>query len=287
MRLVVVTGMSGAGKSSVLNMLEDSGFYCVDNLPIPLIMDFIRVTSRNPELYEKVALGVDIRSGFVENPGFDTEELLCALNSMENKAEILFLDSGDEALIKRYKETRRTHPLAGTDRIEEGIKEERKRIGFLKAHADFIIDTSNLLIRDLKKQIEEIFVEGKGFKNFIVTVLSFGYKYGIPTDADLVFDVRFLNNPYYIPELKKLTGETQEVKDFVMASESYGEFMDRLSGLIQFLIPHYMEEGKNGLVVAIGCTGGKHRSVTVTEKMAAELEDNGFSVKMYHRDINK
>lgn len=286
MRLVVVTGMSGAGKSSVLNMLEDSGFYCVDNLPIPLIPEFIKVTSNTPELYEKVALGVDIRSGFVANPGFDTQELLDTINGTGN-AEILFLDAGDATLIKRYKETRRTHPLASAGRIEDGIKEERSRISFLKNHATYIIDTSNLLVRDLKKQVEDIFVENKGFGNFIVTVLSFGYKYGIPTDCDLVFDVRFLNNPYYVPELKKQTGEVQEVKDFVIASKSFPEFMERLTGLIRFLIPNYREEGKNGLVIGIGCTGGKHRSVTVSEELAKQLESSELSVKLYHRDISK
>ncbi len=287
MRLVVVTGMSGAGKSSVLNMLEDAGFYCVDNLPVPLIRDFIRIISDNSSTYEKVAIGVDIRSGFMTNPDFDAEELLLELDSAKNKAEILFLDASDETLIKRYKETRRTHPLAGMGRIENGILEEKNHIGFLRERADYIIDTSNLLIRDLKQRIEDIFVENKGFKNFIVTVLSFGYKYGIPIDADIVLDVRFLNNPYYVPELKKLTGEVGEVKDYVIASKSYGKFMKKVTDLIEFLIPNYIEEGKNGLVIAIGCTGGKHRSVTVAGELSKELEKAGFSVKTDHRDITR
>lgn len=287
MRLVVVTGMSGAGKSSVLNMLEDAGFYCVDNLPIPLIRDFIRIISENSSNYEKVAIGVDIRSGFMNNPDFDAEELLLELDSSKNKVEILFLDAADETLIKRYKETRRTHPLAGTGRIENGIQEERIHIGFLRERADYIIDTSNLLIRELKQRIEDIFIENKGFKNFIVTVLSFGYKYGIPIDADIVLDVRFLNNPFYVPELKKLTGETGEVRDYVTASKSYNKFMKKITDLIEFLIPNYIEEGKNGLVVAIGCTGGKHRSVTVALELSKELDKSGFSVKTDHRDITK
>lgn len=287
MRLTIVTGMSGAGKSSVLNMLEDAGFYCVDNLPIPLISDFIKILQDGSVEHDKVAIGVDIRSGFLSEEALDDEGILQKIKDGKDKVEILFLDASDETLIKRYKETRRNHPLAKTGRIENGIEEERKIINFLKERADFIIDTSHLIIRELRQKIEEIFVEDKGFQNFVVTVLSFGYKYGIPTDADLVFDVRFLANPYYVPELKKLTGEKPEVKDFVMESRDSWEFMKKLDEMIEFLIPRYIEEGKNGLVIGVGCTGGKHRSVTIACELEKCLRKAGYFVKLVHRDISK
>ncbi|MCR5584942.1 MAG: RNase adapter RapZ [Lachnospiraceae bacterium] len=285
MRFVIVTGMSGAGKSSVLKMLEDAGFFCADNLPIPLISKFAQIAENsNRGEFDKIAIGVDIRSGHSLD---EVEPVLTELKEMRIKYEILFLDASDETLIKRYKETRRNHPLSGSGRVEAGIEEERKKIAFLKGKADYVLDTSTLLVRDLKQEIDSIFVNNKVFKNFIVTVISFGFKYGIPVDADMVFDVRFLANPFYVQSLKHLTGENEEVRDFVMKSPQADEFVSKLIDMVEFLIPHYINEGKNGLVIGIGCTGGKHRSVTMAKVLSDALEKDDYSVKTIHRDIIK
>ena len=284
MRFVIVTGMSGAGKSSTLKMLEDAGYFCVDNLPVPLISKFTKLLFQEHGQYDRVAIGVDIRSGQ------NLEELEPFLEQMKEKRqpyEILYLDSSDEVLIKRYKETRRTHPLTGSGRVESGIAEERERTAFLKQQADYILDTSQLLVRELKSQIDKIFVENGSFRNFMITVLSFGFKYGIPSDADLVFDVRFLANPYYVPELKYKTGNEKEVQDYVMRTETAGHFLDKLEDMLKFLIPNYINEGKNQLVVAIGCTGGKHRSVTLANAITKRLGDLEYGIKVEHRDIGK
>ena len=200
--------------------------------------------------------------------------------------EILFLDANDDVLIKRFKETRRAHPLTPEGRVDEGIVNERKQLEFLRKQADYIIDTSTLLIRELRMEIEKIFVENKEYKNLFVTILSFGFKYGIPVDADLIFDVRFMPNPYYIDELKHKTGNDDEVKDFVMSSEVSQKFLDKLYDMIKFLIPNYVKEGKNQLVIGVGCTGGKHRSVTVANMLYDRLsEDKNLGIKVAHRDI--
>lgn len=286
MRLVIVTGMSGAGKSSVLKMLEDAGYYCVDNLPVPLVGKFAELITRNPSaVYSKAALGIDVRSSMeagMEEIGI----LLDAMSAQGIKYEILFLDCDDHVLIKRYKETRRQHPLAVGGRIEEGIAEERKRVRFMKERAAYIIDTSQMLIRDLKGEVDKIFVKNEPYQNFFVTVLSFGFKYGIPEDADLVFDVRFLPNPYYVESLKKKTGNDQEVKNYVMDSEESKVFLDKLEDLVTFLIPQYINEGKNQLVIGIGCTGGKHRSVTVANALHERLLLKHYNTKVWHRDID-
>ncbi len=285
MRFVIVTGMSGAGKSSVLNMLEDAGYFCADNLPVPLISKFAQIAENSKEgEFNRIAIGVDIRSGHSLD---DVEPVLTELKEMRIKYEILFLEASDETLIKRFKETRRNHPLSGSGRVEAGILEERKKIAFLKGKADYVLDTSTLLIRDLKQQIESIFVKNEGFKNFFVTVLSFGFKYGIPVDADMVFDVRFLANPYYVSTLKHKTGMDEEVREYVMNSPQSDEFVGKLTDMIEFLIPNYINEGKNGLVIAIGCTGGKHRSVTIANVLSEALVGAGYSVKTDHRDINR
>ena len=198
------------------------------------------------------------------------------------------LGNGSNVLVKRYKETRRTHPLAQNGRVADGIQEERKRLEFLKKQADYIIDTSNLLTRELKQELDKIFVQNKNFKNLVITVLSFGFKYGIPTDSDLVFDVRFLPNPYYYEELRKLSGNDKPVQDFVMGFEVSHRFLDKLIDMIQFLIPNYVLEGKNQLVISIGCTGGKHRSVTLANKLYERLRNNAdYAVRIEHRDIEK
>ncbi len=284
MKLVIVTGMSGAGKTVALKMMEDMGYYCVDNLPIPLMEKFAQLVLDGHE-HSLVALGIDIRSGE------DLSMLEGIFDAWKQKAlsyKILFLDAGDRVLIKRYKETRRNHPLAGGGRVDQGIEKERAKLGFLKKKADLIIDTSRLLTRELRQELEKIFMEDQNYENLFVTVLSFGFKYGIPSDADLVFDVRFLPNPYYVEELRPRTGEEKEVQDYVMQGGTAEEFLRKLTDMLDFLIPNYVLEGKNQLVIGIGCTGGKHRSVTIADALHRHLKTHReLGLKIEHRDVEK
>ena len=284
MRFVIVTGMSGAGRSTALKILDDMGYYCADNLPISLLPMFAQLMNDNQDI-TKAAVGIDIRNG-KELDKMDRQ--LEGMKAAGYEYEILFMDASDKTLIKRYKETRRQHPMAIDGRIESGLKEERSKLEFLKKEADYIIDTSQLLVRELIQNMDDIFRKNQEFKNMMVTVLSFGFKNGIPSDADLVFDVRFLPNPYYVEELKSRTGNEKAVQDYVMNCDQAGIFLDKLSDMIQFLIPNYVVEGKNHLVVAIGCTGGKHRSVTIANKLYEILQkDREYKVKIEHRDIEK
>lgn len=285
MRFVIVTGMSGAGKSTALKVLEDMGYFCVDNLPIALIPKFAEILAAPDTELNQVALGIDIRSGEA------LEGLEEQLNLIDEKGihyEILFLDADDGVLVKRYKETRRQHPLGGAGHVDVGIAKEREKITFLKMRATYILNTSKMLTRELKAELEQIFIEGKDFKNLYITVMSFGFKYGIPQDADLVFDVRFLPNPYYIDELKAKTGNEAEVRDYVMNSDRAQEFLEKFTGMIDFLLPNYILEGKNQLVIAVGCTGGKHRSVTMANELYEFVKQNeNYGVRIEHRDIEK
>lgn len=286
MRCVIVTGMSGAGKSTALKMLEDVGYFCVDNLPVPLIpkmADLLRVPGTE---LNKAALGVDIRSGQSLE---EMAEVLGELDKTGMKYEILFLESSDHVLIKRYKETRRFHPLAGNEgRVDQGIRKERERIRFLRDRADYLIDTSHMLTRELKRELNKIFVQNKEYKNLYISVLSFGFKYGIPPDADLVFDVRFLPNPYYIEELRPHSGNDKQVRDYVMDNKKAEIFLEKMTDLVEFLIPNYVQEGKTQLVVGIGCTGGKHRSVTLANELFEILSKNeNYGIRIEHRDIGK
>ena len=284
MRFIIVTGMSGAGRSTALKILEDMGYYCADNLPISLLPMFAQLMNDNPDI-TKAAVGIDIRNG-KELDNMDGQ--LEGMKAAGYEYEILFMDASDKTLIKRYKETRRQHPMAVDGRVETGLKEERSRLEFLKKEANYIMDTSQLLVRELVQNMDEIFRQNQEFKNMMVTVLSFGFKNGIPSDADLVFDVRFLPNPYYVDDLKMKTGNDREVQEYVMNCHQAGEFLDKLSDMVQFLIPNYVAEGKNQLVVAIGCTGGKHRSVTIANKLYEILKENReYKVKIEHRDIEK
>ncbi len=281
MRFVIVTGMSGAGKSTALKMLEDIGYFCVDNLPLMLLPKFAEMISDPDVTVDKVALGIDIRSG----QALDClEGMLEEMQASGTDYEILFLDAKSNVLVKRYKETRRQHPLGGVGHVDVGIAEERERIAFLKMRATYILDTSKMLTRELKAELDKIFVEGKDFKNLYVTVMS----YGIPEDADLVFDVRFLPNPYYIAELKAKTGNDKEVQDYVLNNERTDVFLEKLTGMIDFLLPNYIWEGKNHLVIAIGCTGGKHRSVTLANSLFDFVKkQEQYGVRIEHRDIGK
>ena len=286
MRFVIVTGMSGAGKSPALKMMEDMGYFCVDNMPIPLMSKLAELLLVPNDEITKLALGMDIRSG--QNIE-ELEKILDEMDAMNLKYEVLFLDASDESLVKRYKETRRTHPLSKGARVEAGIVLERQKIQFLRNRATYILDTSRMLPRELKAELNKIFAENKEYKNLYITVLSFGFKYGIPSDADLVFDVRFLPNPYYISELRPQSGNDKPVSDYVMKSEVSQEFLRKLTDMIQFLIPHYVEEGKNQLVIAIGCTGGKHRSVTLANELYhnLSLSEESYGLKIEHRDLEK
>lgn len=284
MRFVIVTGMSGAGKSSALKMLEDVGYFCVDNLPTRLLCKFAELTLDKTANISNVALGIDIRSGA------SIDEFLEELNRVHEmgvRFEILFLNASNRILIKRYKETRRNHPLARNGRIEDGIEKEREAVDVLKKHADYVIDTSQLLTRELKAEIDRIFVREEEYANFNVAVVSFGFKYGIPADVDLVFDVRFLPNPYYDLSLRPLTGNDRLIQEFVMKHEESGAFLEKLEDMLKFLIPNYIKEGKYNLVIGIGCTGGKHRSVTITNALADKLKQLPYPVKVEHRDITR
>lgn len=286
MRFVIVTGMSGAGKSTALKMLEDMGYFCVDNLPVPLIPKFAELLAVPGTEMNKAALGVDIRSG---ESFRQLETVLRALDDVGFQYDILYLESSDHVLVKRYKETRRFHPLSGNSgRVDEGIRKEREKLDFLKKKADYLVDTSHMLTRELKKELSKIFVQNKEYKNLYITVLSFGFKYGIPNDADLVFDVRFLPNPYYIEELRAMSGNDSAVRDYVMENARAGEFLNKLLDMVEFLIPNYIAEGKTQLVIGIGCTGGKHRSVTLANEFYEALEKaENYGIRIEHRDIGK
>ena len=285
MKFVIVTGMSGAGKSTALKMLEDMGYFCVDNLPIALLPKFAELAHAPGSDISQVAVGVDIRNGR------SLDEMASVLENLKASGvayQILYLEASDEVLVKRYTETRRAHPLAKQGRVEDGIRLEREKLLYLKENATYILDTSQLLTRELKKALEQILVEEKNFKNLMITVLSFGFKYGIPNDCDLVFDVRFLPNPYYVDGLKYKTGNDEEVQDFVMDYEISHIFLDKLVDMLNFLIPNYILEGKNQLVIGIGCTGGKHRSVTLANKLFEALSDRSeYGVRLEHRDVSR
>ncbi|MGN0243309.1 MAG: RNase adapter RapZ [Lachnospiraceae bacterium] len=283
MKFVIVTGMSGAGRSTALKMLEDFGFFCVDNLPVQLLNHFANVVEDDQSI-DRVAFGVDVRSGHWLDL---MEQQLAELDKKEICYEILFLDATDETLVRRYKETRRTHPLSRYGRVEEGIYKERRMLRYLKDRSTYVLDTSMLLTRELKNELEKIFVLNESYANFFITILSFGFKYGIPNDSDLVFDVRFLPNPYYDTALRPLTGNDKPIQDFVLASENAHIFLDKTEDMLKFLIPNYIDEGKHQLVISIGCTGGKHRSVTLANALARRMEKSSYSLKVEHRDIWK
>ena len=285
MRFVVVTGMSGGGKSTALRMLEDAGFYCVDNLPVPLIEKFVELIETPGGEVSKVALGLDVRA---DQAFADIQKILEKLKENGYVFEILFMEASDRTLLRRYKETRRMHPLSQGGRIEDGIKKERDILNDIKVKSDYVIDTSNLLTRELKEELDRIFVQNEEYNSLMITILSFGFKHGIPADADLVFDVRFLPNPFYIDELKHKTGNDKEVQDYVMGFPEAHTFIDKLADMAEFLIPNYIKEGKYQLVIGIGCTGGKHRSVTLANRLYERMKNSGgYGVKIAHRDIGQ
>lgn len=281
MRLVIVTGMSGAGKSQAIRFLEDMGYFCMDNLPPSLVPQFLQLCLNTGGNIQRVALGADIRGGTL----FDVHGIMSLAQSGAEDliCEILFMDAESAELITRYKETRRDHPLARHTSLEEGIAREREQIAPLREKANYVIDTTNLSTQKLRARLAEIF-EDSGASTLRVQVMSFGFKHGIPNDADMVLDVRFLPNPYYIPHMRALTGRDDAVRDYVMDSEDAQGFMQRLNGMMEFLMPRYLSEGKTRVVIAIGCTGGVHRSVAIADKLAGELKEMGYEVMIRHRD---
>ncbi|MPW26359.1 RNase adapter RapZ [Alkalibaculum sp. M08DMB] len=284
MRFVIVTGLSGAGRSYTLRAFEDWGYFCVDNLPPELIPTIAELCGRSNTNIEKVALVVDSRGGIF----FDQlESILEEMRQRKFDFEVLFLDATDEVLIQRFKETRRKHPLANEDRTLVGVSLEREKLAEIKKISDYIIDTSNLTVKDLKGELSNVFNNDMKSTGLLINVVSFGFKYGIPLDADLVFDVRFLPNPFYVEELRKLTGNDKAVQDYVLEYKLTHQFIDKILDLLKFLIPNYTEEGKTQLIIAIGCTGGQHRSVTIANTLYSLLQKEGNWVVIDHRDIYK
>lgn len=282
MKVVIVTGMSGAGKTAALNALEDMGYYAVDNLPPDLIKDFIKLLSNNKSNITKTAIVVDIRSGILFSKVY--EEVLLLKNAGED-ISILFLDARDEILVRRFKQLRRPHPLGNTGNILSEIAEERASLQQLKDNATHIIDTSTLTLGELKSRILSFYgSENLKNENINITIMSFGFKNGTLLDADLVFDVRFIPNPYYVDELKEKTGDDEDVREFVFKYERTNIFLDKVKDLINYLLPFYKEEGKTNLVIGIGCTGGRHRSVAIANELGKQFEKKGETVYVSHRD---
>lgn len=284
MKFLIVTGLSGAGKTQAMRGLEDFGYFCIDNLPPALIPKFADICYQTGGKLEKVAIVVDIRGGEFFDELFNG---LQTLKGMGYNYEILFLDASDEILVKRYKESRRSHPLAKNDRIINAIKRERKILSEVKSKATHVIDTTNLSARQLKEELQRIYIIGEKFESLMITVMSFGFKYGIPIDADMVFDVRFIPNPFYIDELKNHSGNEESVKNYVLKWDETNQFISKATDMLEFLIPNYIKEGKTQLVIAIGCTGGRHRSVAISNAIFNHLKENGHAVLINHRDIDE
>ncbi len=281
LKIVIITGISGSGKSEAMNVMEDLGYYCVDNLPPEIIPKIVSLGDNSKGKLDKIALGVDIR-------GYQfLKEINNAINFLnENKFEydVIFLESENEVLVKRYKMSRRRHPLSKGENVIEVIEKERQMLSEVRKKAKYIINTSNFLPIDLRNEIISIFDENIKDTGFLITIISFGFKYGVPIDSDLVFDVRFMPNPYYVDTLKEKTGNEKEIQDYVMNSQDSITFLEKLKDMLLFLLPMYIKEGKNHLVISIGCTGGKHRSVTVSNLIYDFLKDQKYNVFKKHRD---
>jgi len=284
MRFIVITGISGAGKSLVAQYLEDAGFFCIDNLPPLLIPKISEICSQSYRKMDKIALVIDIRGGELLNDLFPA---LDALGGEGHTFEILFMEASDKVVIKRYKESRRSHPLAQEGRLLKGIAEERHVLQKIKDRADYVIETSNLTPKQLKDAITGIIGNDSTFHGLIINIISFGFKYGIPIECDLIFDVRFIPNPFYIESMKKQTGKHENVKEYVHKMPETVEFLDKLNSMLDFLIPNYVKEGKSQLVIGIGCTGGRHRSVVIADALYRNLTEKQHKTVLEHRDIEK
>ena len=282
--IIVVTGLSGSGKSGVIRALEDNGFFCIDNLPVVLIPKFIDLCQGYREEIKRIALGIDLR----ERLFFQSwPEVLAELRVAGHRVEVLFLDAADEVLLRRFSETRRPHPLAGEGSIQEGIVRERKALEGMRALADKIIDTSDFNVHELKREVEQYYSQSQSPRKMNLFMNSFGYKYGIPHDTDMIVDVRFLPNPFFVNELRAKNGLEPDVKEFVLKREETHVFLDRLYSLLEFVLPQYEREGKSSLTLALGCTGGKHRSVVLVEELKKRLDQERFRIHVKHRDIDK
>lgn len=282
--IIIVTGLSGSGKSVAIRSLEDGGFFCVDNLPALLIPKFIDLCQGYREGIQRIALGIDLRGGqfFQSWP-----EVLDELRQAGHRVEVLFLDASDEVLLRRFSETRRPHPLAAGGSVQEGITRERKALEGMRALADRVVDTSSLNVHELKKELENYFSYTAGRHKMTLFLVSFGYKYGIPHDTDMILDVRFLPNPFFVDQLKAKSGLEPDVQEFVLKREETHTFLDRLYALLEFALPQYEREGKSSLTLALGCTGGKHRSVVLVEELGNRLKKQPFRILTRHRDIDK
>ena len=285
MEFIIISGLSGAGKSKAASFMEDMGFFCVDNLPAPLIPKFAELGMAGTGEYDRVVLVTDVRSGTNFSALFQSLE---ALKGMKCPYRILYMDASDDVIIKRYKETRRSHPLAEEcDSLERAIALERRMLAPLRERAEFVVDTSDLSTAKLRGELLRLFGRGSQEGAMTVSVTSFGFKHGLPREADLVFDVRFLPNPYYVQELRPRTGLDDGVRDYVFSGGAAGEFLEKLQDLVGFLLPKYVEEGKTALVVAVGCTGGHHRSVAIAHALAAYIRGRGYPVTESHRDLGR
>ena len=285
MEFIIISGLSGAGKSKAASFMEDMGFFCVDNLPAPLIPKFAELGMAGTGEYDRVVLVTDVRSGTNFSALFQSLE---ALKGMKCPYRILYMDASDDVIIKRYKETRRSHPLAEEcDSLEGAIALERRMLAPLRERAEFVVDTSDLSTAKLRGELLRLFGRGSQEGAMTVSVTSFGFKHGLPREADLVFDVRFLPNPYYVQELRPRTGLDDGVRDYVFSGGAAGEFLEKLQDLVGFLLPNYVEEGKTALVVAVGCTGGHHRSVAIAHALAAYIRGRGYPVTESHRDLGR
>ena len=285
MEFIIISGLSGAGKSKAASFMEDMGFFCVDNLPAPLIPKFAELGMAGTGEYDRVVLVTDVRSGTNFSALFQSLE---ALKGMKCPYRILYMDASDDVIIKRYKETRRSHPLAEEcDSLEGAIALERRMLAPLRERAEFVVDTSDLSTAKLRGELLRLFGRGSQEGAMTVSVTSFGFKHGLPREADLVFDVRFLPNPYYVQELRPRTGLDDGVRDYVFSGGAAGEFLEKLQDLVGFLLPKYVEEGKTALVVAVGCTGGHHRPVAIAHALAAYIRGRGYPVTESHRDLGR
>ncbi len=281
MRVVIVTGLSGSGKSTAIHVLEDLGFYCIDNLPVTLIPRFLELCAKSEDPISRVALGIDLRErvSLREYPA-----VLEELRHQGQRVEILYFEAADEVLLRRFSETRRPHPAAGGGGIEQGIRIERERLTGLRELADQILDTSALTVHELRDQLRQLLSKTPTQMSLLVTIESFGYKYGVPTDADVMLDVRFLPNPFFVEALRLKTGIDKEVAEFVLQQDETQRFLTHLEALLQTTLPLYIREGKSYLTVAIGCTGGRHRSVAIAETLATQVQAWGYAVQVRHRD---
>jgi UPF0042 nucleotide-binding protein len=282
LRFIIISGLSGAGKSYAIKCFEDMGYFCVDNLPAALIPTFAELCAHSTRHIDRIALGADVRAGEYLSP---LAEVLSQLRGRGDETEVLFLEASEDALVRRYHETRRRHPLGGT--VLEGIRRERALLADLRELADRVVDTSHLTVHQLKETLVELYGKRDGRTGLSVNLVSFGYKYGVPHDADLVFDCRFLPNPFFVPELKVMDGRAPAVREFVISHGESREFLARIQDLLGYLLPRYQQEGKAYVTIAVGCTGGRHRSVALVEELRPFIEGQELAASVMHRDVDR